>query len=170
MNIHHYHMKQISRHMEQWVQSNLYSLGIFECNFVYTDVNESTWIGIPTSYDWYCHFMHLGLETSFLSRVKKGSHYLDNSSLLYKKYNHFLNTKSSQKLYRYEYISKVMTGYETMSISSNKLLSASNHQYLKQISKIFSKQIQLMKHHNSHISSEFYYPTELQALFYSKPS
>ena len=170
MKIHHKNMKQVSHDMQQWVQSNLAHLGIFECNYSSINAQESTWMGIPMSHRWYCHFMEQGLDKSVVARLQKGSHYLEGSDILYKKYAQYIGSKPTDDLHRYDYVIKNHQGFETLTVSSNQLISKSTHDHLNKVLHHLSYQAQRIVKNKSNIESEFRFSQELTELFEAKTS
>lgn len=123
MNIHYKNMKQIAQDMEQWTQANLAPLGIYECGFTRYDLKTSTFLGLPSMYDWYCEYLSNGFDALAADRIEnnlKPWHASSNGIQ-----SHYFNYISQQNMqgHRFDWVKKNDSGYEILAIGCNRPLN-----------------------------------------------
>tara|TARA_B100001094_G_scaffold34724_1_gene28825 strand:+ start:211 stop:996 length:786 start_codon:yes stop_codon:yes gene_type:complete len=132
MNIHHKNMKQVSHDMQQWVQSHLSHLGIYECGYGHLDIVKGTRMPMTTSYDWYCQYNEKNLHSLIVDRIRNKGKYWHNSNDIYHSYKKFIG-KTFHKL---DLFNKVSEGYELLTLGCHRLLSP--YEYLE-VNKAFKQ-------------------------------
>lgn len=119
MNIHSKQMQQISSHMEQWVRSNLSTLGIYECNYSHFNVVNQTLAAIPSDCRWHYHFLEQNLDLHAAKRLNVGVQHWREDQLLFKTYKKFNFMKDFNKI---DFVQKTNVGYNLVSFGSTKKL------------------------------------------------
>ncbi len=168
MNIHHKNMKQVSQEMQSWTKSNLTYLGIYECNYAHFDLNEASWAGIPMYYDWYCEYMEQGLDLSLASRLSQGTRYWDQTTQLYQKYNHFINTIDTHSPHRLDVITKTDDGFEMLTVSSDHLLTPSEHLQVEKALRVLSHQARYITKNKPNLTMDLRCVNELKNIEFEK--
>ena len=167
MKIHHKNMKQISHDMQQWVQSNLAHLGVYECSYSRYDLNKGTWLPIPIFYDWYCEYLEKGFDEAVLSRLHQSCNYWKSDEPLYKSYisqQHVKETKLKNPC-KFDIVTKTPYGFEMMVIGSKHIpLLHEQAQFQKCFGEISYTASRLIKNY-SHVELEFTGTKQAKALY-----
>ena len=132
MNQHRQKMQKISTSMEQWMQSNLASLGIYECSYGYYNLQHKQWMSMPTVYSCYCAYLEKGFTTQIKDRFHEGLIPWANSEPLYTEYQKHLQEQGLVTGYKFDLVKKIDEGFEMLTFGTYKTIAFEDYQRLYQ--------------------------------------
>tara|TARA_B100001094_G_scaffold320057_1_gene365700 strand:+ start:380 stop:838 length:459 start_codon:yes stop_codon:yes gene_type:complete len=138
--------------MQSWTASKLSCLGIYECNYSRFDLKKSKWLVFPMHYAWYCEYMEQGLDASLISRLKRGTHYWDHTTKIYRKYNRFINTVDIYNPHRLDIVLEAKEGFEMLTVSSDHLLLLPEYMQIQKALRELSDQAQPIVQNKPHLT------------------
>ena len=130
MDKYHKKMQSISASMEQWTQSNLASLGIYECSYGYYNLKQKQWMGMTSIYSWYCAYLEKGFTTQVKDRFQEGLIPWENSEKLYTEYQKHLKAKGLIKGSKFDLVKKMDNGFEMFTFGTYKQIRLEDYQIL----------------------------------------
>ena len=168
MKIHHKNMKQVSLDMQQWVQSNLAHLGIFECGYANYNFVEQSFLPIPMHHEWYCQYMEQDLDLLTATRVAQASKYWDMQNTIHKKYNDFIEQRMKKNFYKIDFIQKNADSYELLTVGTERPFSPQEYLEIQKHFRHISYQADQIRKQKSHVLSELRPWRELKNLHQEK--
>ena len=127
MKIHHKNMKQVSHDMQEWVQSNLAHLGIYECGYANYDAVNASYLTLPMFHQWYCEYMEKKLDFMVKERIEKASNYWDMNNTIEKNYNQFIKNYVSDRFYKIDFVQRNTNGFELLTVGSHRPLTPAGY-------------------------------------------
>ncbi len=104
--------------MEQWIQSNIASIGVYECCYGYYNLKTKQWMSMPTVYSWYCAYMEKGFTVQVKDRFHEGLIPWRNSDLLYREYKKHLQKKDLSIGSKFDLVRKTNNGFEMLTFGT----------------------------------------------------
>ena len=138
MKVHHKNVLQASQDMQQWVDSNLQHLGIYECHYCYYDLENYKWMTIPAIYSWYCEYLEKNFDRLISSRLKKGLNYWSPSDLVYQNYQKFVQQFNVQTPHKCDLVMPTEKGFEMLVVGVDHPLSKLEQTQLEKFLKYLS--------------------------------
>jgi DNA-binding CsgD family transcriptional regulator len=114
MNIHHKNMRQVTEDMQQWIQTNLESYGVFDVVYCHLDLKKQNMLTIPTHLSWHNAYTEQGLTHLLPKRLTPGIRSVPAQNPLYQAFaNHFKETP----FHKLDVVKKYDNEYELLSVT-----------------------------------------------------